>query len=143
METSGDGGQTWIGFSCSPIALKEVGVEESRTLRNTTRVRQLAEIDGPTTLRGDGYVECSFLGTAFCQFRGKLGGEIGVLLDGVHFLYETAGQFVAGLAWPLRRSPIMLPIPGTTSLEHVEENVAAAGVKLKDSEWLEIENSAK
>ena len=98
METSGDGGQTWIGFSCSPIALKEVGVEESRTLRNTTRVRQLAEIDGPTTLRGDGYVECSFLGTVSGQFRLKLSGEIGVLLDGVHFFREIAADFVAGLS---------------------------------------------
>jgi pyridoxine 4-dehydrogenase len=34
------------------------------------------------------------------------------------------------LAWLLRRSPVMLPIPGTSSLEHLEENVAAAGVEL-------------
>jgi aryl-alcohol dehydrogenase-like predicted oxidoreductase len=37
----------------------------------------------------------------------------------------------------------MLPIPGTSSLEHLEENVAAAGVKLTDAEWKEIESSAK
>jgi aryl-alcohol dehydrogenase-like predicted oxidoreductase len=36
----------------------------------------------------------------------------------------------AGLAWLLGRSPIMLPIPGTSSLEHLEENVAAASIKL-------------
>jgi pyridoxine 4-dehydrogenase len=47
------------------------------------------------------------------------------------------------LAWLLHRSPVMLPIPGTTSVEHLEENVAAADVNLSAAEWKEIEDSAK
>jgi pyridoxine 4-dehydrogenase len=47
------------------------------------------------------------------------------------------------LAWLLHHSPVMLPIPGTSSAEHVEENIAAAGVKLSDAEWKEIEDAAK
>jgi pyridoxine 4-dehydrogenase len=47
------------------------------------------------------------------------------------------------LAWLLHRSPGMLPIPGTSSVKHLEENVAAAGVKLSDQEWAEIEAVAK
>lgn len=47
------------------------------------------------------------------------------------------------LAWLLHRSPVMLPIPGTSSIEHLEENVAAAGVQLSEAEWKEIEDSAK
>jgi pyridoxine 4-dehydrogenase len=47
------------------------------------------------------------------------------------------------LAWLLHRSPVMLPIPGTSSIEHLEENIAAASVKLSDAEWKEIEDSAK
>ncbi|MEU2702184.1 aldo/keto reductase [Micromonospora aurantiaca (nom. illeg.)] len=39
------------------------------------------------------------------------------------------------LAWLLRRSPVMLPIPGTSSVAHLEENVAAAGVELTDDEF--------
>jgi hypothetical protein len=39
------------------------------------------------------------------------------------------------LAWLLQRSPIMLPIPGTSSVEHLEENVAAASVHLTDEEY--------
>ena len=35
-----------------------------------------------------------------------------------------------GLAWLLARSPVMLPIPGTGSVAHLEENIAAAGLKL-------------
>lgn len=47
------------------------------------------------------------------------------------------------LAWLLHRSPVMLPIPGTSSVEHLEENVGAANVKLNDAEWKEIEEAAK
>jgi aryl-alcohol dehydrogenase-like predicted oxidoreductase len=39
------------------------------------------------------------------------------------------------LAWLLRRSPMMLPIPGTSSIEHLEENVAASSVKLTDENY--------
>jgi pyridoxine 4-dehydrogenase len=38
----------------------------------------------------------------------------------------------------LQRSPIMLPIPGTASIEHLEENISAASVKLKPEEFAEL-----
>jgi aryl-alcohol dehydrogenase-like predicted oxidoreductase len=47
------------------------------------------------------------------------------------------------LAWLLHRSPVILPIPGTSSVEHLEENVKAADVALSDAEWAEIEAAAK
>jgi pyridoxine 4-dehydrogenase len=47
------------------------------------------------------------------------------------------------LAWLLHRSPVMLPIPGTSSVTHLEENIAAAGVNLSVAEWKEIEDAAK
>lgn len=47
------------------------------------------------------------------------------------------------LAWLLHRSPVMLPIPGTSSLAHLEENVAAASLHLSDKEWSAIEGIAK
>jgi pyridoxine 4-dehydrogenase len=39
------------------------------------------------------------------------------------------------LAWLLKRSPVMLPIPGTSKVAHLEENVAAAGIELSDDEF--------
>ena len=42
------------------------------------------------------------------------------------------------LAWLLRRSPVMLPIPGTSSLEHLEENCAAASIALSDEQFQEL-----
>jgi pyridoxine 4-dehydrogenase len=46
------------------------------------------------------------------------------------------------LAWLLQRSPVMLPIPGTSKVAHLEENVAAAGLKLGKEEWMELEMAA-
>ena len=46
------------------------------------------------------------------------------------------------LAWLLRRSPVMLPIPGTSRVAHLEENVAAAGLRLSDEEFAELERAA-
>jgi aryl-alcohol dehydrogenase-like predicted oxidoreductase len=43
------------------------------------------------------------------------------------------------LAWLLQRSPVMLPIPGTAKIAHLEENVAAAQLKLSAAEWAEVE----
>ena len=45
----------------------------------------------------------------------------------------TASQLA--LAWLLKRSPVMLPIPGTSKVAHLEENVAAAGIELSDQEF--------
>lgn len=45
---------------------------------------------------------------------------------------------VVSLAWLLKRSPVMLPIPGTSSVAHLEENVGAAGFQLSDAEFAEL-----
>jgi|SRR5579859_5618909 len=46
------------------------------------------------------------------------------------------------LAWLLHRSPVMIPIPGTSSVKHLEENMAAAKVQLSAEEWKAIEGAA-
>jgi aryl-alcohol dehydrogenase-like predicted oxidoreductase len=43
------------------------------------------------------------------------------------------------LAWLLQRSPVMLPIPGTSKLAHLDENIDASALKLSAEEWAEIE----
>jgi pyridoxine 4-dehydrogenase len=47
------------------------------------------------------------------------------------------------LAWLLQRSPVMLPIPGTSSLAHLEENIAAAKLQLSPADWKTIEALAQ
>jgi pyridoxine 4-dehydrogenase len=53
----------------------------------------------------------------------------------------TVGQLA--IAWLLHRSQVILPIPGTSSSKHVEENVASADLNLGDEEWQEIESIVK
>ena len=48
-----------------------------------------------------------------------------------------------GLAWLLHRSPVMLPIPGTSSLAHLEENMAARNIQLSPEEWKMIDAVSK
>lgn len=51
---------------------------------------------------------------------------------------QQASPMQAALAWLLQRSPMMLPIPGTSSVEHLEENVAAAALRLRNQESEEL-----
>src|SRR5438309_8711316 len=51
---------------------------------------------------------------------------------------HSVSVYQVALAWLLERSPVMLPIPGTSSLAHLEENVAAAKLKLTPEEWKAI-----
>jgi aryl-alcohol dehydrogenase-like predicted oxidoreductase len=51
----------------------------------------------------------------------------------------TAGQIA--LAWMLKRSPVMLPIPGTSKVSHLEQNVASARIQLSSDEFEELERS--
>jgi aryl-alcohol dehydrogenase-like predicted oxidoreductase len=78
---------------------------------------------------------CESTGIAFIPWfplaAGKVAGEV---LNKVAEAHQATPKQVA-LAWLLRRSPIMLPIPGTSSVEHLEENVASAALKLTDEEY--------
>src|SRR5205814_6641641 len=56
---------------------------------------------------------------------------------------HNASVVQLALAWLLHRSPVMLPIPGTSSLAHLEENVAAAKIQLSEEDWKTIEELAK
>lgn len=47
------------------------------------------------------------------------------------------------LAWLLKRSPVMLPIPGTSKVRHLEENVAAAAITLSDDEFAELDRASR
>ena len=67
---------------------------------------------------------------------GELAGAGGPLADAARRLRAEPSQ--VALAWLLRRSPVMLPIPGTSKVGHLEENVAAAGLELSDEEFERI-----
>lgn len=78
---------------------------------------------------------CEGQGIAFIPWfplgAGKVAGDVLAKIANRH---QVSPKQVA-LAWLLRRSPIMLPIPGTSSVQHLEENVGAAALKLSDEEY--------
>jgi len=55
---------------------------------------------------------------------------------------RNAKPIQVALAWLLKRSPIMLPIPGTSSIAHLEENVQAGSLQLSDQEYMELNGVA-
>jgi pyridoxine 4-dehydrogenase len=81
---------------------------------------------------------CERNGIAFIPWfplgAGKVAGEI---LDRVAKAHQSTPLQVA-LSWLLQRSPIMLPIPGTSSVEHLEENIRAASLPLTQEEYREL-----
>ena len=87
-----------------------------------------------------GYVVdyCERDGIAFIPWfplgAGKVAGDV---LNRIAQAHHASPTQVA-LAWLLRRSPIMLPIPGTSSIEHLEQNVAAASLRLSDEEFQKL-----
>ena len=81
---------------------------------------------------------CERNGIAFIPWfplgAGRVAGDI---LDRIARAHQATPMQVA-IAWLLRRSPHMLPIPGTSSVEHLEENVAAASLRLTDEEFKKL-----
>jgi pyridoxine 4-dehydrogenase len=78
---------------------------------------------------------CERNGIAFIPwFPLGAGSVAGHVLERIARAHEAAPIQIA-LAWLLRRSPIMLPIPGTSSIAHLEQNVAAASLRLTDEEY--------
>jgi aryl-alcohol dehydrogenase-like predicted oxidoreductase len=68
--------------------------------------------------------------------------EAGSILDAVANAHNaTPGQ--VALAWVLKRSPVMLPIPGTSKVSHLEENVAALNIELSDEEFDSLDREGR
>jgi pyridoxine 4-dehydrogenase len=71
---------------------------------------------------------------------GKLAEPGGPVAEIAEAKGATTGQ--VALAWLLARSPVMLPIPGTSSVAHLEENVAAAELRLDDDELARLDRAS-
>jgi len=78
---------------------------------------------------------CERNGIAFIPWFPLGAGRVaGQTLDQIARAHQATPHQVA-VAWLLKRSPVMLPIPGTSSVKHLEENVAGASLKLSDEEY--------
>ena len=132
------------------IGLSEVTpaeIEDARKIVEIVTVQNrysLADRRHEQTLR-----YCEQQGIGFLPWYPIAGGK---LLKPDHPSAQALGRIAAAhsatpaqlsLAWLLQRSPVMLPIPGTSSVVHREENIAAANLKLPAEEWAELEAAAQ
>ena len=128
------------------IGLSEVSAEEVERAQKTVEIVSVQNQYNLSFRRHEKVLE-------FCE-RNKLGFipwfpvAAGKLAQAGGPLDQAANQHQAtvaqiSLAWLLHRSPVMLPIPGTSSVKHLEENIAAAKVQLAPEEWKAIEGAAE
>jgi len=119
------------------IGLSQVGIKE---LQDAQQIAPIVSVQNRFNLADRtaepllGYVEAE--GIAFIPWfplaTGKLVGDRGPLQQLSSRLGATGAQLA--LAWLLARSPVMLPIPGTSTVAHLEDNLAAAAIKLSEED---------
>jgi pyridoxine 4-dehydrogenase len=119
------------------LGLSEVSVEEIKAAEQFFDVATVQNHYNLTNRKSEDVLEyCEQHGIGFIPWfplaAGKLAGPGGPVAEIAAAHEATPGQ--VALAWLLARSPVILPIPGTGSVEHLEENVAAADLKLTADE---------
>ena len=129
--------------------VRHVGISnvDSVQLEVALDIVEVASVQNRFSISDRGSLEvllaCERHGLAFLPWFPLAAGslEADEVLDRVASRHD-ATRYQVALAWLLQRSPVMLPIPGTSSLEHLEENVAAAAIGLSDEEMRELEGVA-
>jgi pyridoxine 4-dehydrogenase len=127
------------------IGLSEVSVEQVEAARALAPIASVQNLYNLSNRKAEDVLNhCAANDIAFIPWfplaTGKLTGPDGPL--GAMAAEHGATPAQLALAWLLRRSPAMLPIPGTSSVAHLEENVAAAGVELTDEQYAALESAA-
>lgn len=128
------------------VGLSEVKPHEIDQARKVIEIVSVQNLYNLSDRKHEDVVEyCAKNNIAFIPWfpvaAGKLTQPGGILDSAAKRHNVTVSQL--SIAWLLHRSPVILPIPGTSSLEHLEENIGAANVKLSAEEWKEIEDAAK
>jgi pyridoxine 4-dehydrogenase len=128
------------------IGLSEVTVEESRQAQKTTPIVSVQNKYNLVERKHEQVLQfCTENEIAFLPWypvdTGRLSRPDGPLAAIAKAKHATPTQI--SLAWLLHKSPMVLPIPGTYSLDHLKENMAAAVIELSGEEVAEIERSVK
>jgi aryl-alcohol dehydrogenase-like predicted oxidoreductase len=126
--------------------LSEVSVEEIEAARKVFPVVTVQNQYNLVTRGSEDVLEyCEKHGIGFIPWYPLAAGDLakpGSLLDGIAKKHKASPAQIA-LAWVLKRSPVMLPIPGTGKVRHLEENVAAADIVLSDEEFAALDKEGR
>ncbi len=128
------------------LGLSEVGVDDveaaSRHFTVATVQNRYNLVDRTSEAVLD---HCETKGIGFIPWFPLAAGDLakpGSVLDQIAHKLDASPSQVA-LAWVLKRSPVMLPIPGTSKVKHLEENVAAAALALSDADFSALDEQGK
>src|ERR1700682_3049438 len=121
------------------IALSNVTVEHIERARNIVPIVSVQNRSSFADREWDNVVDyCERNGIAFIPWFPLGAGRVaGRLLERIAKACPGKPIQIA-LAWLLKRSPVMLPIPGTSSTAHLEENIQATSLQLSENEYLEL-----
>lgn len=131
--------------------IRHIGISETNVadIQRAQKVVKIVSVQNKYNLTDRAYEDvvdyCTKNNLAFIPWFPLGAGELvksGGVLDRLAKKHDATMSQVA-IAWLLRRSPVVLPIPGTSKASHVEQNVAAAELKLDGSEWQSLEEAAQ
>jgi pyridoxine 4-dehydrogenase len=120
------------------IGLSEVDVDQLKEAQETATIASVQNLFNLTNRDAEPLLDhCTENGIGFIPWfplaTGKLVEDGGPLAE---IATETGAEpSQLALAWLLKRSPVMLPIPGTSSVEHLDQNLGAAGLELTDEQF--------
>jgi len=127
------------------LGLSEVSVEDIEAAREVFEVTTVQNLYNLTDRAHEDVLQyCERHGIGFIPWFPLAAGDLakpgGPVDDAAKAHDATPGQ--VAIAWLLQHSPVMLPIPGTGSVEHLEENVAAADLQLTPEEIARLDEAA-
>ncbi len=122
--------------------LSEVSVEEIEAARKVFPVATVQNHYNLTNRKSEDVLDyCEKNNIGFIPWYPLAGGELAKPGSRFMSIVERLGASPSqvALAWILKRSPVMLPIPGTSKVSHLEDNVAAVNITLSDEDFAELD----
>ena len=123
------------------IGLSEVTVEQIEEAKKTVAIVSVQNLYNLGNRQSAAVLEyCTRHGLGFIPWFPLAAGKMvqpGGALEQIARRHQATVSQLA-LAWLLHQSPVMLPIPGTSSVAHLEENLGAAALQLSEAEWSEV-----
>jgi aryl-alcohol dehydrogenase-like predicted oxidoreductase len=128
------------------VGLSEVSVEDIKAASEHFTVATVQNHYNLTNRKSEAVLDyCEQNGIGFIPWFPLAGGELAKSNPEFAEIAKrrSASPSQIALAWVLKRSPVMLPIPGTSKVKHLEENVAAAAIDLSDEEFATLDAIGK
>ncbi|MEI7037140.1 aldo/keto reductase [Fulvimonas yonginensis] len=128
------------------VGLSEVGIEEIEAARRHFPVATVQNLYNLANRKSEAVLAyCEAQGIGFIPWYPLAAGELAAPDSALSRVAQRLGASngQVALAWLLKRSPAMLPIPGTSRAEHLRENVAAAELALSEEDYRALEAAAR